>query len=359
MSTLKKSLIVVLSVLLMSSAVFAEEKSVKDNRLMNPTIALVAMPGIIELNEETQAFDGLLLRLVRPILIDMGLNPSYAFVRLAEAFSGDYDIVLGGINVNYEREQAMDFSVSYLTSGLSIMLPYDADVAWYEYGFAVIQAMLYPVIIFLVYIIISGHILWWKERGIDSITDKYSEGVREGMWIAFQIGTTIGSGDMMPRTWGGRSMAVPTYFAGVFVFAYVISVSGSAIDSLEESSAIQGPSDLKGLVVVMKMGSASIPIVESLGAKVVLVESISEASEYINSERADAGVFDQPVVADFLQNNSGFKTTASTFNEKTYHVAVAERHSGMLEEFNRKLLQKMQTQEYKMLCDWYLKRACY
>ena len=88
----------------------------------------------------------------------------------------------------------------------------------------------------LVYlIIITGHVMWYTEREINSgqFPKDYFEGVDEGIWWSMVTITTVGYGDKTPVTSTGRSMAIGWMFVGLIVYG---SVSGLMASAFTEAS---------------------------------------------------------------------------------------------------------------------------
>ncbi|MCK7466937.1 MAG: potassium channel family protein [Desulfosudis oleivorans] len=102
----------------------------------------------------------------------------------------------------------MDFSQSYLKSGLSIAVAAEGvEYRWFRVFESIFSKHTLKAIGFLVLLsLIAGIIVWSFERRKNSemFGDGTVEGIGHGIWWAMVTMTTVGYGDKAPKTIGGR-----------------------------------------------------------------------------------------------------------------------------------------------------------
>lgn len=88
----------------------------------------------------------------------------------------------------------------------------------------------------------------------------------EGLWWASQAVTTVGYGDLTPKTMGGKIVAVITSFFGVFLFALPASVLGSGLmEIIARKKAEDRMRRLNNTVRDSVMGPAKLRELDKLG----------------------------------------------------------------------------------------------
>jgi voltage-gated potassium channel len=75
------------------------------------------------------------------------------------------------------------------------------------------RGLWYSLALCLFILLIGGLGFWWLEPGIHSL--------QEGLWLAFTTAATVGYGDVVPRTFAGRSFAVLVVLLGLAVLSLV------------------------------------------------------------------------------------------------------------------------------------------
>jgi len=107
-------------------------------------------------------------------------------------------------------------------------------------GFLQILAVLLAVLILAG----SGVWLFERKRNPEQFGGPAPQGVGAGVWWAAVTLTTVGYGDKVPTTLGGRILALFWFFAGIFILAAFTGHITASLTVYHFRSQIRGPNDL-------------------------------------------------------------------------------------------------------------------
>lgn len=118
-----------------------------------------------------------------------------------------------------------------------------------------------------------------------------------------------------------------------------------------ENTDINGPEDLKGKVVAVKTGTATVDYAKTLGAKkLVQFPNIDQAYLEVMTGGADAAIHDTPNVLYFIKTASDGKAKAVGPDVKAAYYGIAfPQGSELRDKFNVALLEMMEGGEYAAL----------
>lgn len=264
----------------------------------------------------------------------------------------EFDVGIAGITITEEREKRdIDFSHRNLDSGLAIMILDNSglgvlDVLRIIFSWEVALAIL----IFLTFIVVMGHLLYWADLGDGSISDHYSIGVKDATWMAFSLATTCGLGDITTKRTRGRIVGIFTWLGGTLVIISVFSLINSAMTAKRISNVMPEPSELRLKSVATKSNSTSVAALTKLGANITEMNTIDEAYSLLLSKKVDAVVFDAPTLLYYATNEGKGKVVVSKemFDRQDYGFAFPEG-SLQRERFNRTLLKLQESGFYREL----------
>jgi len=204
---------------------------------------------------------------------------------------GSLDVGIAAITITSEREKRFDFSHSYYTTGLSIAVPKNMNEGWWAVLSGLFSYRMFVIISVLISILLLiGTATWLLERrkNPENFHPHPIKGIASGVWWAAVTMTTVGYGDMTPKTLGGRMIALFWMFASLLLVSSIIAGVASTLTVARMEPLISTPEDLaRGKVVSIKH-SVSDTYLRSRRIYPVYVNNVSEGLHAIKEGIADA-----------------------------------------------------------------------
>ena len=122
------------------------------------------------------------------------------------------------------------------------------------------------------------------------------KGVAAGMWWAAVTLTTVGYGDKVPKSFGGRMIALVWMFAGLFIIAGFTAAVTSALTLTELRSKINGPAELSRIKVATVEDSTSADYLTSRHIIFAKHPDVDSALKSLAANECDAVVYDAPIL---------------------------------------------------------------
>ena len=292
--------------------------------------------------------------------VDFELREYGSIEALTEAFvNGDIDLTPIAA-VTAEREVLVDFSDAYYISGAVIVVPVQkAGLGWFRVASRFFSLEFLQVIGLLILLwLIAGVAVWLFEgrRNREMFGGGPAKGVAQGIWWAAVTMTTVGYGDLAPKTAGGRTVGV------VWMFAAIISISGftAAISSSltvgELSGKVRGVHDLATARVGTVADSSAEAYLMRMGLR--HVRSFGNPRDGLKSlvhAESDAFVFQGPILKYLAKNEflGRVEVLPGTFDHGYMGMALPPG-SQLREPLNRALLEFMETDQWTQILKQYL-----
>ena len=151
------------------------------------------------------------------------------------------------------------------------------------------------------------------------------------MWLTYATATTIGYGDVIPKSALGRLLTVPISLIGFIVIDSISGVVSSLMTMDQLSQHILDISDLKGKRVAYKESTASEQRILSHYAPVhsfetIGVKSSSEAYNMLKLRTVDAFIHDAPGLLYHAKSDStGFvRVVGGMFDAQMYAIGFGK-----------------------------------
>ena len=292
-------------------------------------VATRILPPVVA--QESDRLTGFGIELWNDIATRLSLTTSYKVepdidALLASVASEQADVGVGAVSITSKRFADFDFSEPILNAGLQVLVPGhgssgDPGPLQTILRLLLSEAILVWLGIALLLILVPAHLVWFFERKhSDGIipTKRYIPGIFYAMYWA--AGTLATQAEQMPRHWVARILATLWMFVGVVFVAYYTAQLTATLTVQKFQTGITGPKDLPGKVVATIRGSTSADYLHQQKIQDVEFDSMDEAYRALLDHRADAIVFDSPVLL-YLAGHEGkgiVRVVGSVFRTEDY-----------------------------------------
>jgi polar amino acid transport system substrate-binding protein len=241
--------------------------------------------------------------------------------------SGALEIVVGPVSITAGRVRSARFSQPYYQSSLSILSRGEGLTLWQRVAPFFNTAFYYAVGVLLLVLTAVGTLVWLAERRAPGtqFPRQPGRGIANGMWFAIVTMSTVGYGDLAPRTRLGRVVT------GLWIIISVITasslVAGIAstltLTSLQRT-VVSTAEQLTGKPVAVLANSPGEDFARRYGARLRQVESLPSGYDLLAQQAVDAVVFDRPQLLYFLQQHhrSHLAVSVAQYMPQNYGFAM-------------------------------------
>jgi ABC-type amino acid transport substrate-binding protein len=260
--------------------------------------------------------------------------------------NNEIEIGIAAITVTASRELYADFSNGYYTEELSIAIPKNKGSIISELLDKLLSYTTLGVVFGVIIVVfVAGFAFWLMERSDKNDSkDDANNSLGSAMWWATVTMTTVGYGDVTPKTFGGKIVAVIWMILSTLMVAVLIAIFASIFTTAKRNYFITTPSDLDKGKIATVQGSFSDEYLKSRNILPVYYNSLKDALEAVNKRSADAVVYDKQLLQyiidkDFREN---LKLTKAHFMPKSYSLIFKDKCK-LAEPVNRALLEVIES----------------
>lgn len=309
--------------------------------IVAPTTLVVAtrqVPPFSMLNENGQ-WEGISIDLLREVKVELesqvghSIDLDFRTMTLTEMLDAveakDVDIAVAALTVNFEREKRMDFTHPYYTSGLGIAVGARQRVSgWSGIVDALFSRTFLRIVVGLFGAVFASAVaiyLFERKRNPEQFDKGWVKGTAAGMWWAAVTLTTVGYGDKVPRTLGGRLIGLVWMFAGLFIISGFTAAVTSTLTITQLRARIEGPGDLARYRVATVDGATSAEYLRSRHINAASHDDVQAAVSSLVAGECDAVVYDAPMLKhEVFQHHSGEAfVLPAVFEKQSYAFALA------------------------------------
>jgi polar amino acid transport system substrate-binding protein len=241
--------------------------------------------------------------------------------------AGRADIVVGPVSITAERAPIMRFSQPYFASSLSILSSTEPPSLWRRVRPFFSRSFFVAVAILLSVLTLVGAVIWLAERRMPDAPFARAplEGIANGIWLAVVTMSTVGYGDIAPRTLLGRLVT------GMWIIVSVITAT-SLVAGIASTLTLTGLSmnvistaeQLNGRRVAVIANSPGQSLSERYGATIRPVESLEQGYSLLQNGEVDAIVFDRPQLRYLMRekHEPKFAVSSAEYMRQNYGFAM-------------------------------------
>lgn len=210
---------------------------------------------------------------------------------------------IGGASITSERNKSVIFSIP--TEKNEVCYIYDSSIQNNGATMkAMAQVMQRGFILLFIALTIIAHTIWVIERfngDDDHFSKNYFKGIGQAYYWAVVTSSTVGYGDITPKTRLGRVVTCIIIFGGIIWFGTFVSFLTSEVTRLNSNSEIY-ISDFKAIGT--PQGSTSQDLLNRNGTIHINFDSLKSAFTKLEEGRIECVVFDKKPL-EFIVGNTG------------------------------------------------------
>jgi len=301
------------------------------------------------MKNEDGTWEGLAIDLWRDIASKLGVKYEFREMQhvplLHAVAAGEVDVAVAGLTITGDRERLFDFTHSFYSSGLGVGV---GNRLGGRHWRPVLDALfstgfLRASIALVVLLVIAGAMVWTLERKFNpnEFGGSRAKGFGSGIWWAAVTVTGIGYGDKVPRTVGGRIVALICVLVGIVIISIFTGTVASLLTVSRFQSIIRGPEDLRRFHIGTVPGTTSEDYLRSMHIPARLYPSASDCLQAVARGEIDAFVFDEPILKYLAPTMHGeIEVLPSIFDRQDYGIAFP-RNSSLLQPIDIALLDEI------------------
>lgn len=269
-----------------------------------------------------------------------------------------FDGAIAAISITPEREERVDFTFPFYSTGLGIAVNPDVGGGWLRVVRNFFTAEFLAVLAGLsTVLLLAGAAVWFFERrgNPDEFRSDAVHGLGDGFWWAAVTMTTVGYGDKSPRTLGGRIIAVIWMFTAMLIVASFTAAIAASLTVGQLGGKVRDANDLAEVRVGAIKGSSGEEELAERQVRTLPFDSVKEGFEALRAEDIDAFVHDRPLLQYIvLQDYQGtIRVLPDPIGRQDYAIALKEG-SELRERINRALLARVRSPAWGRLVEDYL-----
>jgi len=306
------------------------------------------------------AWSGISIELWRRIAADLQLKYRFKEVSLDELINGTaahrLDGAIAAITVTAGREDSVDFSQPYYSTGLGIAVRRLSVFDWVRLAEDLFSVRLLEMLSLLVAaVILVGFLIWLLER---RHTEYFSGGVKEGfassvMWSARTL--TQSMPEKGPTTLPGRIIAVTWLVVAVTSVAVFTAGLTTYFTTYQLAGYVRGVQDLYAVRVGTVADTAAVDFLTARRIKFRTFPDAQAGLQAVNDGSIDAFVYDKPQMSWFV--HAGYAGSVelldAKFDQQNYAIALPVE-SPLRVAIDRTMLHILATQWWRDLTSQYL-----
>lgn len=274
---------------------------------------------------------------------------------------GSLAAAVAAITITAAREQRMDFTHTFYSTGLSVAVQtYGGNT-----GLRVVQRLLswdFLQVFGLFVLVLAGvgALVWLCERrrNPQQFSRRAVPGIGAGFWWAAVTMTTVGYGDKAPVTVLGRGLALIWMVVTLMLLASFIAAITSALTVTKLATRIDRPEDLIRRRIATVSGSTSEGYLRRQGITARAFATPQAALQAVANRKnrtIDAMVYDAPLLLYLArtQFQGAIAVLPITLERQDYGIALPPG-SPLRESINRALIEIIHQPTWQGILDRYL-----
>lgn len=272
---------------------------------------------------------------------------------ISDVSSGQVDVAVASMTITSEREESLDFTHAFFTTGISIATKADG-VSFGQRIMSIVRnfpmkALFNGIIVLCSALFIVGFFFVLIEGRKHTLLSEMSWPSRlfHGWYWAAVTNTTTGYGVYAPESIPGKVYGVFWMYTSMLITSSLIAGLAYVSFNVANTSGIENLSDLVEYRVVTVENSTSSSFLTDEGIEHSTCAGVYDCMTMLSDGSVDAVVYDRPVLQYYA--NSEFENLSvldEVYDEQSYGFALPAG-SPHVEEINRALLREIDEEWWK------------
>ena len=236
--------------------------------------------------------------------------------------SGAADVAV--VSAREGAEAGLDLTTPFVTARLGAARAPSSQIG------SVVERFFSPTFFWVagalaILLLLIGVAIWLFERHQDA--DDFREGragIWDGFWWAGVTMTTIGYGDTVPTSVGGRTLALTWMLVSMALTAALTTALVAALGLGEGGQSLTLPGDLEGDRVGVAQGSVAAGVLAESDLQLTSYPSVAAGLAAVESDSIDAFVGSVPRLRAALPSGSSLQVDGSEAEVERWTLAVAD-----------------------------------
>ncbi len=319
-----------------------------------------APPFVIKNDDGT--WSGISMILWKNIAADLNLDYTLQELDLEALLKGvqdgSLDAAITALTITAEREEILDFSHSFHSTGLSMATTLNTEFEWLRIVKRIFSKQFLQAATLLTFVLLLLGVLIWiceRRRNPDQVGPSSLRGIGAGFWWAAVTMTTVGYGDRVPVTVLGRLLALVWMFTALILAASFIATFSAAFTISELESTINGPEELYRFRVGAIKASTSDHYLQRRGIIARLYLNELDSLRAITEKEIDMMIHDAPILQYLIKEHFGaeLEVLPLIFERQDYGIAFPS-YSPWRDPINQVLLRIISQPAWQSVLQQYL-----
>lgn len=244
---------------------------------------------------------GIIFDIWKEIVFDLNLEytlQEFSSVEegIAAAKNNEIDILLGPTTINVERAEEISFSQPYYNTEMAILAPVQELTVWDKISPIFSETFLFAVLGLLLILTIVGLLFWLVEgrKYKDEYGQHIHQGIGSGIWLAIVTMTTVGYGDIAPRTPAGRVvMGSWMIISLILATSFVAGIATTLSLTTREDKTITSMQQLEGKKVAVPDYKKIMDRVRNVDGTPIAVKTVAEGYKMLINKEINALIYDE------------------------------------------------------------------
>ncbi|MDF9796163.1 polar amino acid transport system substrate-binding protein [Catalinimonas alkaloidigena] len=274
--------------------------------------------------------------------------------------ASEVDLAVGAITITDERETRMDFTHSYFSSGMGVVMRQGQQGIFHQLMNIASWDFVKAAGVLCLVILIFGILLWLfeRKRNKEMFGKGRMRGIGSSFWWSAVTMTTVGYGDKAPITAGGRAIAFVWMFTAIVITSTLTAAIASSLTVNTLSQNIESIEDLANVKVGTVRGSNSEEYLTREGIFATLFDTTEDALQALQNEELKVVIYDKPILQYLLNQTDAYEDLEilpRRILPSNYGFAIPE-DSPLRNDLNVIILRKLTSPEYRSIINRYIGR---